>query len=319
VFQHYPLLQKACEVVQRTRSEEYLSRTERFFSSWAQPLAIEWSAELVILNMLILGTDAVFENCPTERELERVADALSAIGRFNNAMLYLLSLPETETMNVEDAAKIHLAFTTAAGYRRLQVFCGHELADRWFKVWWRLISVHNQQQVEQCAAVLSPDRYRPALFLELSDAVQVYLDLFQHTGGLSVAVLGAFPFSEFASDELLSGLVELTNEMEALFRVVQDVNIDLNEVLNLGTFVLAHERGVTISEAWQSLRKDNRLLSELEGRLRVEEISYFARADHAISRIADKYKDEKVRRTLADFSKVLIAIARKLSTPPARV
>jgi hypothetical protein len=263
--------------------------------------------------MLMVGIDPLFETCDSERELERIADELSAIGRFNNAMLYLLSLPEADEMSLEEAIKVHLAFTTAAGYRRLQVFWGRDLADRWFRVWQRLVSVHNQQQVEQCATALSPDRYRPALILDMGEAVQVYLDSFQHTGGLAIAVIGAFPFSNFASNDLLSGLLELAGELDTLFRVVQDVNIDTSEVLNLGTFTLAHERGITVGEAARILRREKNVLIELENRLKHEEASYFARADTTVSTIIDKYRDPRVSKILTDFSKVLLVIAHKLS------
>jgi hypothetical protein len=317
VFHDYAVLQRAHEVLQKCRPEEYLARTEQLFAAWSQPLAIMWNAELLILHLLMVGIDPLFETCTTEHELQRIADELTTVGRFNNAMLYLLSLPETEKMTLEDAVKVHLAFITAAGYRRLQVYFGRDLADKWFRTWQRLLSLHNHQQVEQCAAALSPDRYRPALILDLGEAVEVYLDSFQHTGGLAVAVIGAFPFSQYASNDLLSGLLELAGELQALFRVVQDMNIDTSEVLNVATFVLGHERAITIAEAGQLLRGDSNTRRGLESRLKDEQVSYFVKAEYTISAIIDRYQIDKVRKILTEFSKVLLAIAHKLSETKA--
>jgi len=313
VRQQYPALAKAHQVARSSRSPQYFQMSNQLFERWVKPLGVDWIPETIILNNLMVSIDKLFEAYQASRELQIIADELSSITRLNTAMLYLLTLPENNEMTLEESVKTHLAFITAAGHKRLQLFFGDETADSWLEVWQHLVSSHNNQQRDFSIETLQPDTYKPGLSDDLNGIVQTYLSRYEKTGGLSMAIIGSSPFSRFASPDLFSALAELKHELEPFFRLVQDICLDTSEVLNLGIFVVAIEKNMTIAEARRYLQGDKVAIAEVEARLRVEEQHYLTSARNATSKILERYPDPIINRILTEISQVLMGIAKKLS------
>lgn len=309
----YPALAKAHEVARSCRSAQYFQMTTHLFDRWVQPLAVEWMPEAIFLNNLMVSIDKLFEACQTQDEVQLVADELSRMTRLNSAMLYLLTLPEDSEMTLEEAVKIHLAFVTAAGHKHLQIFHNDETANSWLKVWQRLVSSHNNQQREFSIETLEPDDYKPGSDESFSRTVQSYLSRYEKTGGLAMAIIGTAPFSHFASPNLFAALAELSEQLEPLFRLVQDICLDTSEVLNLGIFVVAAERKISIIEARTYLQENRTRVAVLEDRLREEEQAYVTKARETVSTIIAKFPDASINKALTDFSQVLMGVAKKLS------
>jgi hypothetical protein len=313
LLQEYPALAKAHSLIRRNRPETYFEATDKFILAWATPLALEWKPELIIVTNLITGSDRVFETCVDKYDVELIVDDLSRITRFNTAMLYLTTLSDREELTLVEAVKVHHAFIAASGYRHLQLFVDEKLASEWLQAYQRLANAHNTQQREHTILTLDPDGYHPDTIPDFTEATGIYLKNFASTSGLSMAIIAAFPFSSYASPDLLSALLEFSSQMESLLRIVQDACLDLREVLNIGIFTTASQKKLSISDARKHLLGNKLEVVALEHRLKEIEKTYFARTQKAIDELLSKYSTQPTNGILAHFSKVMLGIAQKIS------
>jgi hypothetical protein len=316
LFQLFPLLHHAHDIIRASRSSVYLEASDKFVLAWAIVLSPTCGLELLAGSNMTTAIDALFEKAASADEVQTLRSDIKRLTTFGTALSYLGTLPEGGTgddMRLEEAAKVHIAFITVSGFRRLFVYGGKALANAWLTLWRHQVELHVAQQAEQAIVSLAPHEYRPSRVASLSGAVDAYLTRFAWTAGLSLAVAAVFPFSAYASHHLLTALTELLDLFEPLFRLALDMWFDPTDELNLGIFVAASAQGDSIRAARQRLTANPDSTAWLESQLGEAEKAYLVRTRYAVNHLLARYKNTEISSTLVNFCDVLFTTAHNVS------
>jgi hypothetical protein len=314
LFQLYPLLHEAHNVIRSVNSQGYLQAADRFVTAWSQALVPMCGMELLCGTNLTIAIDAVFENTQSTDKLKKLVSDLKRLTAFDIALSYLSAQPVCRGhMSLEEATKIHLAFITVSGFRHLYLFRGKAVANSWIRTWQQQVGRYILQQSEHSTASLAPEQYLPGRVPSASKAIETYVTRFGSTAGLSIAIAGVLPFSEYASQQMLVAVIELAECFEPLFRLVQDVWVDPKDKLNLGIFTVASEKGTSIAEASKLIASSRYAATSVESQIGEEEKAYFVRTQKAIDNLLARYAGTDFGPLMVTFSSVLFACADDIS------
>jgi hypothetical protein len=309
LLQAYPLLCHAHDLIRSSRSPLYIEMVDKFVTSWSMALAITCDIGILAGNNMIVALDSLIESCSCQQELEMWYELVRDLATVDGAMFYLGEQNEPIIkMSLEDAAKIHVAFITAAGYRRLQTHADPGLAQKWLKVWQQSLDRHMNQQCDHTFTTLARATYHPEV---TSGAIEDYLNRFGGSTGLVLAVISVLPFSRIVSEELLHALNDLSLILESLFRLVQDTWYDPDEKLSLSVYIVAAEYGCSIEQAHKLIRQGQ--CTSLETRLKDAETAFFAKTAQNVQQLLEQYEHSTIHGTLVQFSEILFKVAHKLS------
>jgi hypothetical protein len=310
LFQLYPLLHEAHSVIRSTNSQRYLEAADRFVTAWSQALVLMCGIELLCGTNLTIAIDAVFENTKSTDKLKKLVSDLKRLTAFDMALSYLSAQPVRRGhLSLEEAAKIHLAFITVSGFRRLYLFRGKAVANSWIRMWQQQAGRYIMQQSEHSAASLAPEQYLPGRVPSASKAIETYVTRFGSTAGLSIAIAGVLPFSEYASQQMLVALMEMSECFDPLFRLVEDAWFDPKDKLNLGIFTVATENGISIAEASKLIASSQYVVTSVESQIQEQEKAYFVRTQKAIDNLLARYAGTDFGPLMVTFSSVLFACA----------
>jgi hypothetical protein len=239
VLDQFPQLRAADKTIRASRSVRYFEQVDRICRRLAHPLKIMGDVEL-LTGINTSALDKLFEQS-SEIELNNLVSEYQALTSLQTANGFT-----PPCMTLKEAIKTQIAFFTVEGYKRL---CDKHLADRWLETWQRAVLMQNLAQLEQCKAVLQASRYRPEPTTHFEQAAHQYTSRYGETSGLTVNIIGAFPFSKLASETLLADLSVILSHLAPLIRLAQDVRFDPTEKLNVGVFAIASLHGLSLSEA----------------------------------------------------------------------
>ncbi len=146
-----------------------------------------------------------------------------------------------------------------------------------------------------------------------------YITRFGSTAALSIAIAGVLPFSEYASQQMLVSVMEMSECFEPLFRLVQDVWFDPKDKLNLGIFAVASEKGISIAEASKLIASSQYAVASVESQLQEAEQAYLVRTRKAIDNLLARYANTDSHPLLITLSAALLSCANKLSAMCAAI
>jgi hypothetical protein len=316
LFQLFRPLRQAHDIIRSARSRIYLEASDAFVLAWASVLSPECRVELLAGSNMTTAIDMLFEKAASIHEVETLRSDITRLTTFDTALNYLAALPSarhSDAMSLEEAANIHVAFITVSGFRWLNIYRSEALATDWLAFWRHQVERHVAQQAEQTIASLAPDEYRPNREASFSLAVDAYLTRFAWTAGLSMAISAVFPFSEYASHQLLSAVSELADLFEPLFRLALDTWFDPADDLNLAIFVVASNQSDNIRAARQRITANRDSIRWLENQLKAEEKAYLLKTRNAVEHQLARYNNTAISALLVTFCEVLFTTAHKLS------
>ncbi len=303
-----PLLREAFRTVRRSRSEKYFKAIDGLMPTWANALSILFGAEyFVAVNMAAM--DTIFEEKATSQQLIALQNEVDALTLPDQASAFLDDSEAAHT-DLLEAAKIHIAFITAIGYQRLQTSADPTLANIWLPLWRNRVSLHNIAQVEACQIAMQPTLYTPPSFSAFNDIIGYYLDHFAYSGAISIAVTGIVPFIQNVDHDLLVGVVSLGEQLEGLYRLVEDNFFDPSETMNLISYIFASEQHITIADAKNALLDDPDSAARISEQLKQAQAALIEYDQRATAEIVSAYYSEP----LAAFADVLLDTAIRLST-----
>jgi hypothetical protein len=309
-YNYLPLIYQAQDIIRTSRNHRYFEGGDMLCTIWAQALAIGQNADQ-LSGTNLSALDKLFERARSSEELQIIFDTLQPLTAPEAAVKYLQS--ERDGMSLHEAVCLHIAYLTWEGYRRTSDVTA-ALARDWVSLWQSRIREQNIQQFEHTRVQLNARQYRPDAST-FEAGVAGYLNRFGETGALSMAVLGAFPFSRYANRELLNGVMWLLDVFVPLFRLAQDVMYDPDEKLNSGIYALAAERQISVGEAYRQLKDGVIPTDDLEKRLQASFEKHLVEAQAAASYILSDYIYRESGRLLNDFSVAMLFVARTMTQP----
>ncbi|MCU0498342.1 MAG: hypothetical protein MUF87_13400 [Anaerolineae bacterium] len=232
-------LSQATGLVKQYRSPLQYTNGEQLIRIWSTGFEIDpvWIPHSI---SLCLGIDDLFEKTP-------FSDLPALQQRLNALVGERVITWDSAITTLNAAIEFYLVFFNRHASDRLS---SH---DVWFDLWHHSLDRHHTHQIAHQAFV--GDRIVPEAN-HLEAAIEEYLARFEYTAGFSLNVLSLLPFSPRYESRWLEQNVQSLRLLDQLYRVAQDVRVDLNESLNLGIFVYAAQHRLDSTTALQRLQAD---------------------------------------------------------------
>lgn len=312
LFSGWPLaLRQAHLLIRASRNARYFEMADQFAASWADTLEIGGRVELLSgSNMAAL--DSLFEHVSSKADLQRLYGTFQRCTDRQRASVYAASFAHKQPASLEEAVALHVAFLTVRGSQRAASVSQIAARD-WLRLWQEAMEQQNKQQLRHSAICLTPEQLQPEPVRDFEEGIEKYLEQFSETGALSVAVVGALPFSAYFGADLLSAISVLLRRLAPLFRLAQDVRVDVTEALNAGIYATAAVHQLSFGAARQGLESGAIPVSEIEQRLRKLWECHFARAALECEKRLDPYRDSQIGIKLAQFCDALLDVAQMLT------
>jgi len=303
LFQQWPTIQRAHELIRQTRSEKYFAPWDAFTRGWAKVLGVP--VDLTVLCGPNLGAviDTVFEKAPGS-EHDALKASIQAATRLDEARAILRQQPLT----LLDALKNHIAYATLSGYERLSGTPA--LADLWLEAWARAVQLHAAHQMDHEAATHQDDHV-PETRATFEQAVELYVGRFTHTDAFSTTMIAVFPFLSFASEPALQEFVELSERIARYMRLIADVVYNPTERINVGLFTLSLGEGISLAEAHRRVVELHQPAPlELQRRVSTHALEHEARLKREFAQVLERHAERPEHAALQGFFQAILKVAR---------
>lgn len=298
-----PLVERARQRIREHRPPQYFAMADRFVQQWAQPLNITHPAQFFAVD-LTTALDTLFETGSAASEI--TAAEVLALADVKPARRLLAVAYEGE-LSLETAVKIEVAYLAMTGVEQLTASVDEQHAEEWLRLWSGALDAHNRQQLAHNTSQPT-DRPEP---MDFEPAVNAYLARFSETSGLVLGILSAYPFVAQPSADLLRWLTTISTHMSAVYRLVQDVRWDTEEIVNVGLFAFAAGHGLSFGEVRERIRQRPEAAARFEAWLHAYATEYLEQV-HSLVRAQIDDPKNGLRDTLAAFSERLLAVALML-------
>lgn len=245
-FEHASFSDATAQVVQQRGSTQY-TQGAKLIELWSPVFEID-SAWLPHSISLCLGIDDLFEDTP-------IAQLPLLHQRLNALVAERVITWDTPITSLSDAIAFYLVFFNYHVSHRLRS------DSEWFDLWYHTLDRHHTHQIAHRCFSGEPEADH------FKGAIDEYITRFEYTAGFSLNVLSLLPFSPRYDPHWLTLATATLRRLDQLYRVAQDVRVDLDESLNLGIFAYAAEQGVDCAIALDQLRLHPEQTEVIEARL----------------------------------------------------
>lgn len=246
------MLSQAHKNIRSSRDGKYFNAFDTFTNKWTSVLDIPEDLAQYVGADVIVGIDLLIENATSEFDIYIVQNYLSTI--FSMPFISFNFDENSVNTSAKDVAII-------IGYLLSQPSqdSHSSLYKRWYQLFQHQFLEMIRQMADQTRMGEIYAKHQPMIQpnATIEDYFYSYTVQFAKTSSVSMSILLAVLYSPYLSDALLTGLINILDGIDVLYRLISDLHIDVEEPINAQIYAYACIHNISCAEAHLALIANN--------------------------------------------------------------